>query len=314
MSQRSFDDFAKQVFQLYEEGEYSQAYDLMVREAGRFPEQAQHTIFWQACLAGCLGQTETAIQLLQDWSAAGYWMAEKRMRDEPDLQSLNGLPEYEAIVAVCRERHRAAEAQGTPKLVTFLPEQQAQSYPLLVALHGNNDNAKDTVPYWHSAVAQGWILAVPQSSQITMPDAYVWNDRERATREMQEHYAALMQEYPINADKVIIGGFSMGAGLSIRFSMSGVIPASGFIAVGPYIPDAETLTPFVESSKERGLRDVIIIGDQDKHCYETSLKVAELLNARDIPCKLEVYPNMGHDFPPDFEQKLGEAIAFITGQ
>ena len=313
MSQLSFDDFTTHVFQLYEADDYSEAFDYVTREAGRFPEQAHRTTFWRACLAGCLGQTETAIHLLKDWSAAGYWMAEKRMRDEPDLQSLNGLPEYEAIVAVCRERHRAAAAQGTPKLVTFLPEQQAQSYPLLIALHGNNDNAKDTVPHWHSAVAQGWILAVPQSSQITMPDGYVWNDRERATHEIQEHYAVLTQEYPINAEKVIIGGFSMGAGYSIRLPMSGAIPASGFIAVGPYIPDVDTLMPFVEASKARGLRGVIIIGEQDKDCYDTSLKVAEMLNTHDIPCKLEVYPNMGHEFPPDFEQKLREAIVFITG-
>jgi predicted esterase len=313
MSQLSFDDFTTHVFQLYEANDYSAAFDYVTREAGHFPEQAHRTTFWRACLANCLGQTAAALQILQDWSAAGYWVAEKRMRDEPDLQSLNGLPEYEAIVAISRERHKAAEAEETPKLVVFLPEQQAESYPLLIALHGNGDNAKDTVPHWHAAVAQGWILAVPQSSQIYTPDGYVWSDRERATHEIQEHYAALTQEYPINADKVIIGGFSMGAGYSIRLPMSGAIPASGFIAVGPYIPDVDTLMPFVESSKARGLRGVIIIGEQDKVCYETSLKVAEMLNAHDIPCKLEVYPNLGHEFPPDFEQKLAEAIAFITG-
>lgn len=36
-----------------------------------------------------------------------------------------------------------------------------------------------------------------------------------------------------------------------------------------------------------------------------------MLNAHDIPSKFEIYPAMGHDFPPDFAQKLGEAIAFV---
>ena len=311
MSQQSFDDFAKQVFQLYEAGEYAQAYDFTTQEAGNFPGEVGHTDFWRACLAALLGRTETALQILKDWVAAGYWVAERRMRDEPDLESLNGLPVYEAIVAICRERHKEAEAQGAPKLITLLPDQQAQSYPLLIAMHGNNGNAHGSVSYWHPVVARGWILAVPQSSQIFMPDAYVWNDRERATREIQSHYASLIHEYPINIGRVIIGGFSMGAGLSIRFSMNGTIPACGFIAMGPYIPDVDTLEPFLAASKDRGLRGVILVGDQDKHCYDTSLKVAEMLNAHDIPCKLEVYPAMGHEFPPDFPQKLEEAIAFI---
>lgn len=311
MSQQSFDTFATRFFQLYEAGEYASAYDFVTREGGNFPEEIGRTNFWRACLSALLGRTETALHILQDWVAAGHWVAERRMRDEPDLASLNGIPEYEAIVALCRERHREAEAQEAPKLITLLSEQHAQLYPLLIALHGNNDNAQAAVPYWHPAVARRWILAVPQSSQIVMPDAYIWNDRERATREIQEHYAALTQEYPINPGKVIIGGFSMGAGLSIRFSMNGAIPACGFIAVGPYIPNVDTLEPSLAASKDRGLRGVIIVGDQDKHCYDTSLKVTEMLNTHDIPCKLEVYPAMGHDFPPDFEQKLEEAIAFI---
>lgn len=312
MSQQSFDDFTKRVVQLHEVGEYAQAYDFVTREASSFPEQIRRTDFWRACLAARLGRTETALQILQDWVAAGHWVAERRMRDELDLQSLNGLPAYEAIVATCHERHREAEEQVAPKLITLLPEQQAQSYPLLLALHGNNGNAQATVSHWHPVVARGWILAVPQSSQLSMPDAYVWSDRERATRELQGHYAALTQEYPINTGNVIVGGFSMGAGLSIRFAMNGTIPACGFIAMGPYIPDVATLEPYLAASKERGLRGVIIVGDQDKHCYDTSLKVAEMLNAHDIPCKLEVYFDMGHDFPPDFAQKLGEALAFIV--
>lgn len=312
MSQQSFDEFATQVFQLHEAGRNAEAYDFVTIEASNFPEEVGYTDFWRACLAALLGRTETALQILQDWVAAGHWVTERRMRDEPDLQSLNGLPAYEAIVATCRERHKAAEAQGAPKLITLLPEQPAQSYPMLLALHGNNGNAPVTVPHWHPVVARGWILAVPQSSQLSMPDAYVWNDRERATRELQEHYTSLTHEYPINKDRVIIGGFSMGAGLSIRLSMNGAIPACGFIAVGPYIPDVETLKPFIEASKERGLRGVIIVGDQDKHCYATSLKVAEMFKSHDIPCKLEVYPDLGHDFPPDFEEKLAEAIVFIV--
>ncbi|MHB8597948.1 MAG: hypothetical protein ACYDER_14175 [Ktedonobacteraceae bacterium] len=169
MSQQSFDDFATRVIQLHEAGEYASAYDFVTREASSFPEEIGYTDFWRACLAAVLGRTETALQILHDWIAAGHWVTQRRMRDEPDLQSLNGLPAYEAIVATCRERHREAEEQVAPKLITLLPEQQAHSYPLLLALHGNNGNAQETVSHWHPIVARGWILAVPQSSQLSRP-------------------------------------------------------------------------------------------------------------------------------------------------
>ncbi|HLX40089.1 MAG TPA: hypothetical protein VKR42_06130, partial [Ktedonobacteraceae bacterium] len=84
MSQSSFDDFATRADKLYEAGEYAQAYDLATREASHFPEELARITYWRACLAAVLGRTDTALQILQDWSAAGYWIAESRMRDEPD--------------------------------------------------------------------------------------------------------------------------------------------------------------------------------------------------------------------------------------
>lgn len=312
-NQMTFDEFATQLFALYDAGEYDKLYELTRREVGNFPEQAQDTLFWYACAASLTGHTDEALQTLENWSAQGHWVAEQRFRDEPDLKPLDGMSRYEAVIAVSRERHEKIEAETGPKLLTLLPEQQATTYPLLIALHGNNGNAQRTAPHWQPIVKRGWILAVPQSSQIYMPESYIWNDREKATREVLAHYTALTGEYPVDKDDVILGGFSMGAGLSIRLSMSGAINARGFIAVGPYVPDVDSLTPFLEQSKARGLRGVILVGERDKHCYDNSLKIAEMLNAHGIACDLTVYPDLAHDYPPDFLQKLVEAVAFVEG-
>ena len=37
-----------------------------------------------------------------------------------------------------------------------------------------------------------------------------------------------------------------------------------------------------------------------------------LLPAHDIPCALELHPDLGHDFPPEFERSLVAALEFVT--
>jgi len=39
-------------------------------------------------------------------------------------------------------------------------------HPLIIALHGDQENIETTEDYWNSCVDKNFILALPQSSQI----------------------------------------------------------------------------------------------------------------------------------------------------
>jgi predicted esterase len=185
---------------------------------------------------------------------------------------------------------------------------------LLLAFHGNNRNAEGSVGFWRSAVSKGWLLALPQSSQVRGPDGYIWNDQDRAVREIQEHVAMLCGQYAIDPDRVVVAGFSLGGELAIWLAMSGTIQARGFIAVGPggpYMNEPDKWVPLIEASQARGLRGYMIIGEQDVFCYEGTQALASMLQSRDVPCELEVHPNLGHDFPHDFQQNLPRALEFV---
>ena len=69
--------------------------------------------------------------------------------------------------------------------------------------------------------------------------------------------------------------------------------------------------PLIETSQARGLRGYLVVGEQDVSCYEGTQALAELLRSRDISCELEVHPNLGHDFPSEFEQSLARALEFV---
>jgi predicted esterase len=318
MKDLAFSDLETQLYQLYQSGEYAQALDLVTRAANQFPTEGVRTYYWRVCMASLLDETALALQLLEEALASGLWYAEAQLRGDTDLQSLQGLPEFERLVEVCRKRHAEAQARAAPALITLQPESGCQPglqpCPLLLALHGNNRTAEVTVGFWRSAVSEGWLLALPQSSQIRGPDAYVWNDRDRAVREIQEHYDTLCQQYAVDPDRVIMAGFSLGGELAIWLAMSGTIEARGFIAVGPggpYMNKPDNWVPLIEASRQRELRGYLVVGEQDVFCYEGTQALAALLRSRDLPCELEVHPNLGHDFPPRFQQSLTRALEFV---
>ncbi|NIO70429.1 MAG: alpha/beta hydrolase, partial [Anaerolineae bacterium] len=225
MSNLTFSDLRTQMFQLYQKGEYAQALDLVTREASRFPTEALRIYYWRICMASLLGETALALQLLEEALEAGFWYAEAQLREDPDLQPLQGLPGFEQLVEVCRKRHAEAQAQAVPVLLTLQPEGGCQAglqpCPLLLALHANNRTAEYSLGFWRSAVSKGWLLALPQSSQVRRPDGYTWNDRDWAVREIQEHYATLCEQYAIDPDRVVVAGFSLGGELAIWLAMSG---------------------------------------------------------------------------------------------
>jgi dienelactone hydrolase len=233
------------------------------------------------------------------------------LREDDDLDSLQGLPEFERLAAICEERYATAVAQATPQLLTVEPKHASRPFPLLLALHGNNSNSETSVEYWRSAVDRGWLLALPQSSQLGDFDVYVWNDRERAIAEVREHAATIQGEYVIDPARVVVGGFSMGGGLAIWLAVSGAIEARGFIAVGPYLEDVGLLRPLIEARPGQKLRGYIVVGDQDDPCYQTSKEITALLQSYDSACEIEVHPNVGHVFPPSFEQSLAKGLDFI---
>jgi predicted esterase len=318
MNDLTFSELHTQLYQLYQSGEYAKALDLATRAASQFPAEGVRTYYWRVCMASLVNEMALALQLLEEALESGFWYAQTQLREDPDLQPLQGLPEFERMVEICRKRQAEAQAQAAPALITLEAEGQCQAglqpCPLLLALHGNNGTAEDSVGFWRPAVSNGWLLALPQSSQVRSPDGYAWNDRDWAVREIQEHYATLCEQYAVDRDRVVAAGFSLGGELAIWLALSGTIEARGFIAVGPggpYMSELDKWIPLIEASQGRGLRGYLVVGEQDVFCYEGTQSLAALLKSGDIPCELEVHPNLGHDFPPEFQQSLTRALEFV---
>ena len=87
--------------------------------------------------------------------------------------------------------------------------------------------------HWQSMQDSDWLVALPQSSQLSGRDVYVWNDMTKAELEAKLHYLELKKTHQIEDYKNILAGFSKGAHVAIQAALQSWMPVAGFIAVAP---------------------------------------------------------------------------------
>ncbi len=223
---QEFFQAAAPFFQCYEAGDYPAALESAEKLADSYPEHAVHTILWRVCLTGRLGRADEALRLFEMGQKTGYWWSERELRQDPDLEALQGLPEFEKLLDANAALHKAAQTGSKPDLRVFEPDSSVPSPPpWLIALHGrgytpDNDNAPD----WKQACSLGWLVALPRSSQFCWSNAYGWDDRELAGQEIIATYAALRARYAIDPERLVIAGMSQGAALAIHMALGGKLP------------------------------------------------------------------------------------------
>ena len=309
----SFDEIAQQVIAHFGNEETVQtAYDLLTEAAPHFPNQAALIYNWRYCAAARMNQTDLALQLIQEALELGFWLSAAYLTSDPDLKSLQELPEFKRLVEINEEKFQAAQANSKPMALALpFPPTTGQPLPLLLSLHGNAGNAEESAHHWQSAVALGWYTVLLQSSQIFARDAYVWNDLELGAREIKAHYQDLITSTTLEPGLTVVGGHSKGGEMAIWLALNEIIPLAGFIAVnpgGPYIEDISKFLPLLENCKSLSqLRAWLVAGENDRN-FPKFKALHEMLSSHGLNCQLIIAPGTAHDFPEDFDQTLAQAL------
>lgn len=306
---RTFADLQAEVFRLYAAREYAKALEVIRLESPRFPDRAGDTSYWHIDLTAVLGRTEEAIRAFELAVDAGHWWTPDALRNDPDLKALQGLPDFERLVTVCRERHAAAEASIRPVLRVLEPRSHGP-HPLLIALHGGGENATEFSAHWQAAVDDGWLVAVPESSQLRSPNAHAWYDRPRAIHEVRTHYESIGRNQALDRNRVVLAGFSQGGALAIWMALTGTIPVRGFVGVAPPAQDVKEIKSLLEHNVARRVRGYFVVGDND-FVFEGTRQLHDLLRSHDMPVEFELRPSLTHAVPEDFAKSLRRALTFI---
>jgi predicted esterase len=238
------------------------------------------------------------------------------LRRDPDVASLQGRPDYEVLVGRNMAALEQLKVDIKPYRIDLLPEEPTgQAMPLLVTLHANGSNAEANRHHWNVPTAHGWMVTMPQSTQPGGRNTFVWDDVDQAVADVLGHVQEVSAHHRVDAERVVLGGFSKGGQIAPLLALTGKIPARGFVVLGPYVPLAvlESWTPMIQSAAQKGLRGYVVIGEEDRPCLPLALALHQAMVDSGAACKLRRYPGLEHEYPADWETVLMDALTFITG-
>jgi predicted esterase len=189
---------------------------------------------------------------------------------------------------------------------------EGKRYPLFIALHGDPGNIGEFSEYWKhdEFLKKDFIFVYVQSSQLYRYNGFSWTMNPLISRnDIKECYNLLLQEYFIDDECVIIGGFSGGAITALDITFANIIPIKGFIAIGPDFPESFTKEN-VKLAAERGVGGVFMEGEViiPLKEQEEMIKVFEDVG---LPYEFYVNKGIGHAIPQDLPAKINKALSFI---
>ncbi len=299
---------ARRIFALYREGQYGPALDLARSTASDFPDRADESSFWIACLHSRLGDAESALRTLEEALARGLWWGPDLMRLDDDLAPLRAEPRFLEIVAECERRHSSAETSGPRDPVVRLPDGRPEG--VLVALHGRNSNADDFVDRW--SPLRHHVIVAPRSTQRFGMRTFAWDDPGRTQDDVMHAHARASQQLRLAGLPLVTAGFSQGGAVAIGLALLGKLPETiGFIAVAPSPDFARSLVEQGTRDGGDGSRGYVVTGEHDPRREMTEALVAQLV-ASGVDVTLEVIKGLDHEFPPDFSERLPEVMTWVS--
>jgi predicted esterase len=313
MPYATFEQLTEQLMQHFQNQRYAEALELIMAHGDTFPESRMWADYWKMVSAARLENRQLVYEVARKSLEDGLWYGEFLWRQSPSYAPLQGDPEFEQIVADSLRAQLRDMPSTQPIVITKLPSDHSTQSPLLIALHGNQSTAERTLPFWESAVLDGWVTVIPQSDQVMFKNAFAWDDIERSFAYVKSQYEAL--DVSFDSKRVVIAGHSMGGLIAIRMALEGLMPVYGFVVNGPatpYLDDPEELDKLLVPARARGLRAYFILGEEDEAINTTEVKnLAEKLNAAGISCGVEMVANSTHDYNPAYDPALHRGLAFI---
>lgn len=193
------------------------------------------------------------------------------------------------------------------------PAAEAAQRPLLLALHGDQENERDSAPFWGTASRAGWTVGLVRSSQTRFTDAYGWDDIDLGAAELREHLETLREASPESGGApVVLGAYSAGAEVALNALLHDELPADGLVLVSPWLAEPAEWVEALGRLEGRTPRFALIAGTEDAEGREAMESLVEAMQEAGLELRLELVPGMGHDYPADFAARLDAALAWIA--
>jgi predicted esterase len=315
---RTYQENWQQAEQAYAARDYARAATHYQNVAEVLPFEP-FTRFQLACCYAQLGKNEQALSSLQQAIRFG-WEDVSKLEQADELKTLRATPQFAQLLkeaAACRNENLVIHAGK--KVNPLKPS------PLLVVLQGLG-NFRADLPYWEAAADElGCVLVAPRAVTKAAPTVYGWHrrgakdstapdyfDLPAAGKRVDEAIAEARHRFKIAPHRVVLAGFSQGAGVALRLVGDHPDRYCGAVAVnGLHQPPGVAYWQSIQ--KRHPIRVYVIAGKLDR-LLPRSQKVVEELRAARVPNRYDELEQVGHEFPADHTKRLRSAIEFVLGE
>jgi predicted esterase len=277
------------------------------------------TRYQLACCHARLGDRDRALAALEAAIQFG-WDDPRRIEQADELKGLRGDPRFARLVKAA-----TACAEETVILYAGKAVDPAKPTPLVVVLQGLGSPRCD-VPCWKPAADQrGLILVFPRAPTRARSILYGWHrtgardsraqdyfDMPAAEKRIKEAIAAAERRFTIDRKQVLLAGFSQGGGVALR--MLGGHPGDyrgAVVLCSLYQPPGVAYWQAV--AKKHSVRVFAVAGKFDRLLPRTQQAVKQLRAAK-VTVRYEEMEREGHEYPPDYAQRLSRAIEFVLNR
>ncbi|MBE0712968.1 MAG: hypothetical protein IH583_11340 [Candidatus Aminicenantes bacterium] len=297
--------------ELFNQKKYDEAAALIESVLDRFPDNVLANTFNLAAARLFQGDAEKAIQALEEGHRRGIFYGTWDFAAER-WDPVRSSPRFEAFLKENQARIEAAQKKASMKIETATPAgyDPGRKYPLFIALHGGGESIADLKPSWTSPRLRGeFITAYVQSTQVSSMTGFHWQDAAITQRDLETAYKRILEQYPVDTGRVIIGGFSSGGFGSLIAAFKNIFPVRGFVVLCPE-PPATISDEDILAAKARGLRGTLLTTEADQR-VEKQRALTDRMAKLGLPTVFHLTPGIGHWYPEDFEALLDRAIGDI---
>jgi predicted esterase len=309
--QGTYQEMRQYVGELHQQKKYAEAAAVLERAVDRFPDHVRANTYNLALMRVLTGEHDKAIQALEDGLRRGIfyglWDFEREV-----MKPLKSQAGFQPLWKRNLARLEEAQGKATMKVdvVTPVGYDPSRKYPLFIALHGGGENLAEFKPNWVSPRLQTEFITVyVQSSQVADMTGFHWQDEARTRRDLEAAYKEVTAKYPVDSNRVVVGGFSSGGFAALVTAFHEFLPVRGFVALCPEVPtsiqDAE-----IVAAVRRGIRGSLLTTERDAR-VALQRALADRWKSMRLDGEIVVTPDIGHWYPKDFAQQLDRAIERI---
>lgn len=310
----NYHQIIEQCIRLYNLEMYDEAYEYISNRNFDFEVIESQITNFRYAIAAKSGKVKLGKEIFREAiKEKNYWYSYQYLMNDEDLFELRNDDEMLKLMEICKDRENKALTKTVPQLSVFEPATPNLDgpMPLMIALHGNQENSKITKPFYERCLEYDYLLAIPDSSQIVFSDAFSWNDYSMGLEELVEHFETISKKYLLDLDQVMIGGFSAGARLALYSVLKEAIAVKHCILMAPWLPEINEWEGLFHNPNLKNTQFHIFIDPDDKDCYEGAVALKEILSNHSIPHQYLHVKELGHSYHESFSEDLIDIIMDI---